>query len=66
VSVTGAIPSLGDIDLSYRCDGGLVAGITTADNGTVTAHVGPPAGPLLPVGVLTAWRGRSYRFPGTP
>ena len=65
VSVTGAIPSLGDIDLSYRCDGGLVAGITTADNGTLTAHVGPPGGPLLPVGVPAAWRGRSYRFPGT-
>jgi len=66
VSVTGAVPALGDVDLTYRCDGNDAAGITVNDNGTVTAHYGPSAGPLVDTAVLDEWRGRSYRFAATP
>ena len=62
VAVTGAIPVLGDVELTYRCEDGGVAGLTTTDDGTLVAHYGPSSGPLQDVGVLTAWRGRSYRF----
>lgn len=64
VAVTGAVPVLGDVDLTYRCADGSVAGLTTDDNGTMAAHYGPPTGPLQDVSVLTAWRGRSYRLAG--
>jgi len=64
VAVTGAVPVLGDVYLTYRCVDGSVAGLTTDDNGTLAAHYGPAGGPLQDVGVLTAWRGRSYRLAG--
>jgi hypothetical protein len=64
VAVTGAVPVLDDVDLTYRCVDGSVAGLTTDDNGTMAAHYGPATGPLQDVGVLTAWRGRSYRLAG--
>jgi hypothetical protein len=66
VSVTGAVPALGDVDLTYRCDGNDAAGITVNDDGTVTAHYGPSTGPLADTAVLDEWRGRSFRFAGTP
>lgn len=62
VSVTGAVPALGKVDLTYRCDGSTAAGITSGDNGTIIAHYGPTAGPLTDVAVATAWRGRSFRI----
>lgn len=64
VAVTGAVPVLGDIDLTYQCVDGSVAGLTTDDSGAMAAHYGPASGPLQDVGVLTAWRGRSYRLAG--
>jgi hypothetical protein len=64
VAVTGAVPVLGAIDLTYQCADGSVAGLTTDDNGTLAAHYGPAGGPLQDVDVLTAWRGRSYRLAG--
>jgi hypothetical protein len=64
VAVTGAVPVLDDIDLTYRCVDGSVAGLTTDDSGEMAAHYGPASGPLQDVGVLTAWRGRSYRLAG--
>jgi len=64
VAITGAVPVLGDVDLTYRCVDGSVAGLTTDDNGAMAAHYGPSSGPLQDVGVLTAWRGRSYRLAG--
>ena len=65
VSVTGAVPALGKVDLNYRCDGATAAGITSGQNGTIIAHYGPVGGPLSDVVVLTAWRGRSFRLAGT-
>ncbi|MGH8963395.1 MAG: hypothetical protein ACRDWT_19760 [Jatrophihabitantaceae bacterium] len=62
VSVTGAVPSLGKVDLTYRCDVSMAAGITSGDNGTIIAHYGPVEGPLTDVAVATAWRGRSFRI----
>lgn len=62
VAVTGAVPVLGDVALTYRCDNGSVAGLSTAGDGTMSAQYGPSSGPLADVGVATAWRGRSYRF----
>lgn len=64
VSVTGAVPSYNDVDLTYRCDGQNMAGIDTDANGNITAHYGPVDGPLIDVGVMIAWRGRSYRLSG--
>jgi hypothetical protein len=66
VSVTGAVPVLGDVDLSYRCSGGHVAGATENDDGTVTAHYGTSSGPLADISVVVEWRGRSYRLAGAP
>jgi hypothetical protein len=62
VSVTGALPALGSVNLNYRCDVSMAAGITTGDNGTIIAHYGPVEGPLTDVAVATAWRGRSFRI----
>ena len=64
VSVTGAVPVLGKVDLTYQCDGSTVAGITTGDNGAIVAHYGPSSGPLEDVAVSIAWRGRSFRIGG--
>jgi hypothetical protein len=64
VSVTGAVPALGDVDLTYACTGGSVAGLSTSDDGSMMAHYGPASGPLTDVGVSVAWRGRSYRLAG--
>jgi hypothetical protein len=66
VSVTGAIPVLGDVALSYRCGTSSVAGITSNADGTVVAHYGPSSGPLVDNPVTVEWRGRSYRLAGTP
>ena len=66
ISVTGAVPALGDVDLPYRCGGSDVAGITVHDDGTVTAHYGSSSGPLVDTAVLDEWRGRSYRFADSP
>lgn len=64
VAVTGAVPSYNDVNLTYQCDGANMAGIDTDANGNITAHYGPTDGPLIDVGVVTAWRGRSYRISG--
>lgn len=64
VAVTGAVPSYNDVDLVYQCDGANMAGIDTDAKGNITAHYGPVDGPLIDVGVVAAWRGRSYRIPG--
>lgn len=66
VSVTGALPSLGAVNLTYHCDVSMAAGITSGDNGSIIAHYGPVEGPLTDVAVATAWRGRSFRIAGTP
>jgi hypothetical protein len=65
ISVTGAVPSLGDVDLTYRCDVSMAAGVTAGDNGALVAHYGPAEGPLSDFAVATAWRGRSYRIAGS-
>lgn len=62
VAVTGAVPSLGDVDLSYACDTGDMTGLTTTADGSLVGHYGPAAGPLTEVGVTSAWRGLSYRL----
>lgn len=62
VSITGTVPSFGAVNLTYRCDVSMVAGITVGDNGAIVAHYGPLEGPLTDVAVATAWRGRSYRI----
>lgn len=64
VAVTGAVPSYNDVDLTYRCDGQNMAGIDTDASGNITAHYGPTDGPLIDVGAVAAWRGRSYRISG--
>ncbi len=64
IAVTGTVAALGDVDLSYSCDDGSLAGLTIDSNGAMSAHYGPPAGPLQTAGVLVAWRGRSYRLAG--
>lgn len=64
VFVTGAVPALGNVDLTYTCGGGSVAGLSTNDDGGMVAHYGPASGPLTDVGVSVAWRGRSYRLAG--
>ena len=64
VVVTGAVPSYNDVDLIYHCDGANMAGVDTDGSGNITAHYGPVDGPLIDVGVVTAWRGRSYRIAG--
>jgi hypothetical protein len=62
VAVTGAVPQLNGIDLTYGCGEGTVAGLTSTTNGALVAHYGPSTGPLHDVGVRTAWRGHSYRL----
>jgi hypothetical protein len=64
VVVTGAVPSYNDVDLIYHCDGSNMAGVDADSSGNLTAHYGPVDGPLIDVGVVTAWRGRSYRISG--
>ncbi|TAM81307.1 MAG: hypothetical protein EPN43_14285 [Jatrophihabitans sp.] len=64
VSVTGAVPAYNGVNLTYQCDGQNMAGIDTDANGNITAHYGPLDGPLIDVGVVTAWRGRSFRLSG--
>lgn len=64
VAVTGAVPVLGGVALTYQCAGTTVAGVTTDADGNMSAEYGPASGPLTHVGVAIAWRGRSYRFSG--
>jgi len=62
VVLTGALPVLGRYTLQYKCDNGAVASLQTDDNGNISVMYGPAEGPLEPTGILTAWRGQSYRF----
>jgi len=62
VVLTGALPVLGTYTLQYRCDKGAVASLQTDENGDISVMYGPADGPLEPTGILTAWRGQSYRF----
>jgi hypothetical protein len=62
VVLTGALPVLGTYTLQYRCGQGAVASLQTDENGDISAMYGPADGPLEPTGILTAWRGQSYRF----
>jgi hypothetical protein len=64
VAVTGAVPVLGSVELTYQCAHSTVAGVSLDADGNLSAEYGPASGPLTSVGVATAWRGRSYRFAG--
>lgn len=64
VAVTGAVPVLDGVALTYQCAHTTVAGLNTDADGNLSADYGPANGPLTHVGVATAWRGRSYRLAG--
>jgi hypothetical protein len=59
---TGTLAELNGNTLDYRCTGGDVASLQTSVDGSISVLYGPSDGPLTPDGIVTAWRGQSYRF----
>jgi hypothetical protein len=56
-AVTGVVPALDGVDLTYSCGGSTAAGSRGPVGGGVsTVEYGPRSGPLVRVAVTTVWR----------